>query len=177
MINLGYTQEWVDLGIVTEKDIQNQVIAQHELEDYNDEHMRYKSLVKFVNSRDVNEEIINDIINVLDRDPDKSMVIGFYTYLINKELWSDEIFSIICKKLDSNDIIIQATIKREFKLKNDLSENTVNKYINNEKLHRLLVDCLANISLLEKIGEISNSKKIKNIIDSKIRKLKKNLAK
>jgi hypothetical protein len=171
MISLGYTQEWVDLGIIDEIDIQNQAIAQHELQDYNDEHMRYKSLVKFVNSQVVNKEIINSIIKILDKDPDKSMVIGFYVYLINKESWSDEIFSIICKKLESKDIINQATIIREFKFKNDLSKETVNNYINNEKYHRLLVDCITNISLLEKISKISKSKKIKNIINLKIKKL------
>jgi hypothetical protein len=171
MISLGYTQEWVDLGIIDEIDIQKQASAQNEIHDFNDEHMRYKSLVKFANSHDINKEIINDIIKILDKDPDKSMVMGFYIYLINKELWSDEIFSIICKKLESKDVINQATIIREFKFKNDLSIETVNNYINNEKYHRLLVDCITDISLLEKISKVSKSKKIKNIINQKIKML------
>ena len=104
------------------------------------------------------------------------MVKGFYTYLLNYQDWSDEIFSILCQKVNSTDIANRAKIIREFKLLHDLSEPTVLEFIDNDKYHRILVECLSNITLLEKILEKSKSKKIKNVITQKLIYLKRKMS-
>lgn len=175
-MKLDYTDQWLALGIISNDDINIQLQEQEKIDDFNNEHMRYKSLVRFYRNAKITHENIYHVIRLLDSDHDQSMVIGFYIFLIYDKELPDIIFEIICDKLGkiSMDYIDQcnrARIMRECYKMNDLSFSTVEKFINDEKYHRLLVDSSNDKVTLLRIDKLSTSKKIKNIINSKIKEL------
>jgi len=172
-MKLGYSYKWYELGIITEDDIINQCKEQVILDDFHDEHMRYKSLVRFYKSGKLTNENIELLYSLLELDPDQSMVFGFFLFLIRDVNLEDSIFDYLYDKLLKIDTRYEqefnrAQIRREYNKNKKLSFLTIEKYIHKEKYHRLLVEYSYDKEILIRIAKFSSSKKIHNLINAKV---------
>ena len=175
-MDLGYNKNWIELRIISEEGIQHQKLIQKEIDDFHDEHMRYRSLVNFYNESKININNINKLVHLLDNDGDQLMAVGFYIFLINKIDLCDEIFSIVSERLSkygANYIqeVNRAGIKREFQINGSLSKDTIEKFIFDSKFHRILIESTNDQNILKRIENLTNSKKIKNFIKAKLSSL------
>jgi len=71
---LGFTPEWIDLGVVTEEQIAEAVAAFEQSDDKNPEHYRYKAFRDYLAAhRPLPDEMAAALYDLGDRDPDYSM--------------------------------------------------------------------------------------------------------
>jgi len=172
MINLlkqlGYSQYWLELGIIDESILRKLIVLLEE--DSNSEHHRYNILVKYINSKKYySDKEVEKLILLLNNDSDQLMTSGIYVFLLSNGILSERQFDLVATefiKLGSWAIEKIALINLEQKLKTQKISNEEIKNIimnKNVKEHYLILEyCTNNDSIVELLSRESPFKKIRN---------------
>ena len=95
---LGYSKAWIDYGHLEESTLTEQIKKFVAGEDPNTEHYRYASFRKILeNAQVVSDKLIEELLVLVDSDPDQSMASSVLYQLISRPDISDEQFEFIAK--------------------------------------------------------------------------------
>lgn len=93
---LGYTQSWLDFGILTEENLNNQTEHYNASADKNSEHYRYQTFKNFLELQpQVDNNLINKLFKIIQQDSDESMARAMGLDILKQKNVSDENFNVI----------------------------------------------------------------------------------
>ena len=97
---VDYQASWIKYGILTEKELDNQLQELSLGEDTNKEHYRYRTLSSYFKSKEVLSDVeIKQVVNLLRQDPDISMASSALITILKRPLLTDEQFELISETL------------------------------------------------------------------------------
>ncbi len=183
---LGYTQDWIDLEVLTIEELQEQVNEfLKDPHDYNKEHYRKWTLSQFFNSLNViSDKQIDNILYLAQNDSESSMLNEIVYELLECKVLSDTQFenltqNELVKEFNYTNKIIKQALWRQY-LKEGKTEEVFEKCINqkNSKIQRLfLSEHELSITELSILSEKGFNKAIRNIAIQNIKRIKKSLKK
>ena len=93
---LNYSQHWLDSGVLTESILMEQIKELELGEDDNTEHYRYRTLNNYFKSKAYfDNNILQDILQLLEDDVDKSMAGSATILLLRIQALTDKQFKIV----------------------------------------------------------------------------------
>ncbi len=176
-MNLNYTPIYFDLEIVTTETVEQQLKEQLELDDFNNEHFRYSSLINFVHSGKINLSNYEKLIDLLLGETDQLMVVGVFEKIIFQFNMHTEIHERFVMVYKNNYPSYFKNIENEYSLRKILHDNKAlneihfTNFLADENMHRLLIENTTNIDWLQQILNASTRKKTKNVAMEKIKKI------
>jgi len=102
LAKLGYSQTWLDSGILTEADLAKQIAELATGEDPNTEHYRYKVFCAFIDKIDnLDNKLLQQILKILKSDNDQAMSSSATIHLLKKHYLTNNQFDIIALHLQT----------------------------------------------------------------------------
>jgi hypothetical protein len=102
LIRLGYTQLWLDSGLLTIDNLKKQIIELELGEDDNTEHYRYRTFANYFNQQiSFDNNILKQILQLLQSDSDKTMAGSATVGLLWKLSLTNEQFDIVADFLQT----------------------------------------------------------------------------
>jgi hypothetical protein len=102
LLRLGYSQLWLDNGMLTVENLDNQIKELDLGEDDNTEHYRYRTFTNYFNLQtSFDNSILKQILQLLQSDRDKTMAGSATVALLRKSCLTDEQFDIVVEFLQT----------------------------------------------------------------------------
>lgn len=102
LLRLGYSQLWLDSGVLTNDKLEEQIRELDLGEDDNTEHYRYRTLTSYFNRQTFfDNSILNQILRLLQSDSDKTMAGSATADLLRKPSLTDEQFDTVANFLQT----------------------------------------------------------------------------
>jgi hypothetical protein len=102
LLRLGYSQFWLDNGVLTIDKLEEQIKELDSGEDDNKEHYRYRTLTNYFNRQtSFNNSVLNQILRLLQSDSDKTMAGSATVNLLKKPSLTDEQFDKVADVLQT----------------------------------------------------------------------------
>jgi hypothetical protein len=118
---LGYTQRWLDHGILTEAQLQTQLTAFTGGEDPHTEHYRYQTLSSYIKSQySMNDEDVSNLLELMVSDSDSTMASSAVILLLKQAYLTKNQFSTVCLALAAFSEWTQKEIVRERDQRSDV---------------------------------------------------------
>ena len=97
---LNYSRHWLDSGVLTEKTLTEQIRELDLGDDGNTEHYRYRTLQNYLKSQSAfDSNILRHVLQLLERDADKSMANSATISLLKHHALTDEQFDTVSRFL------------------------------------------------------------------------------
>ena len=91
---LGYSTEWVQAGLLTEAQLNEQVLFYHSGEDPNLEHYHYKTFISYIDRlTSISNEKLTQILQLIHLESEESMAGSVLVSLLKKDYLSEEQFN------------------------------------------------------------------------------------
>lgn len=117
--SLGYTQQWIDYGILTHEQLQNQSAEFASGADPHPEHYRYRTISSYINTRThMKNEEVGNLLKLMIEDEDSTMASSAALLLLKQAYISDEQFEIVAKVLATYGDWTEKEITRQRERKN-----------------------------------------------------------
>lgn len=182
--DLGYTNKWVEYGLLTEEILTNQFSEFQKGEDQNTEHYRYGTFKYWLSSKNQFTNLeIDQFIELALEDSDQLMAGSAVKELFTHPDISDYQFNLIKKELSKfGDWTIKLIQREELKKRiesENLTEELVQACINHRQvfnenvLIELIIDKADGIEIVDQFTEIDFGKRIRNLANEKIKRMKK----
>lgn len=102
LLRLGYSQLWLNSGVLTDENLEAQIKQISLGEDDNTEHYRYRTLTNYFNQQtSFDNTILNKILRLLQSDGDKTMAGSATLDLLKKASLTDEQFDTVADFLQT----------------------------------------------------------------------------
>lgn len=99
---LGYSQHWLDSGVLTINGLEEQIKELDLGNDYNTEHYRYQTLTNYFKSQSCfDTAILKRVLSLLQSDNDKTMAGSATVDLLRKSSLTDEQFNTVADVLQT----------------------------------------------------------------------------
>jgi hypothetical protein len=99
---LGYTQQWLEYGILTEDQLQAQMTAFNTGEDTHTEHYRYQTLSRYITDQHpIGDKEVSNLLDLVTNDPNSTMASSAVILLLKKAYLTDEQFEMVAKTLST----------------------------------------------------------------------------
>ena len=96
LLRLGYSQYWLDSGVLTIDSLEEQIIELDFGEDNNTEHYRCRTLTNYFNTQTSFDSIVlKQVLQILQNDSDKLMAGSAMVDLLRKSSLTDEQFDTV----------------------------------------------------------------------------------
>lgn len=170
---LGYTEKWIQYGIINVELLENQLDEYHSSGDHNTEHYRYGAFLNWLKSKKgfTNKEI-ERYLELASEDSNKLMAGSAVKELFKSTLLTDEQFDQIKINLSqcgewTNKLIQKETLKRRINkksLSNELFEGCINytKHFKDNSLLEWLLKSPIKLEFLHQLKSNDFSKRIRN---------------
>jgi Rps23 Pro-64 3,4-dihydroxylase Tpa1-like proline 4-hydroxylase len=167
---LGYTQEWIESGIINEQQLLDQIDELNKSDDKNAEHYRWNAYIQYLKSKtNLSDQEIRNIINLHDSD-ECDLSVSRIIELLNSNLLNNEQVN----ELGQDPIIEEEPIRKIYtrhkimrELKNSgLSEDLFEKIKQNNDSYiqeEVLKSNSINLAQLEWLELNGVTRKIRNI--------------
>lgn len=102
LIRLGYAQLWLESGILTDDNLEEQIKELDLGEDDNTEHYRYRTFTNYLNQRtSIDNSILKQIFHLLKIDADKAMANSAAICLLRNPSLTDKQFDTVADFLQT----------------------------------------------------------------------------
>lgn len=102
LLRLGYSQLWLDSGILTIDNLEKQIKELNLGEDENTEHYRYRTFINYFHQQaSFENNTLNQVIHLLQTDCDKTMAGSATVDLLRKSSLTDEQFDTVAEFLET----------------------------------------------------------------------------
>jgi hypothetical protein len=102
LLRLGYSQLWLDSGVLTNDNLEQQHKELNLGEDDNTEHYRYRTLANYFNrQRSFDDDMLRQVLQLLQTDSDKTMAGSAALDLLRKSSLTDEQFDTVAAFLQT----------------------------------------------------------------------------
>lgn len=102
LLRLGYSQRWLDSGVLTNNSLERQIKDLGLGEDDKTEHYRYRTLTHFFNAQTFFDNgVLEQILRLLENDNDKTMAGSATVELLRKLSLTDEQFDTVADFLQT----------------------------------------------------------------------------
>lgn len=92
----GYSQVWLEIGLLTKEQLEQQISQLDSGEDDNIEHYRYRTLIDYFNQQNSFEDLtLRQILQLLQSDDDKQMAASSALNLLKKSVLNDQQFETV----------------------------------------------------------------------------------
>lgn len=181
---LGYTDKWIEYGILTNEILTNQFSEFQKIENQHTEHYRYGTLKNWLNQKNKFTNLeINRFIELAFEDPNELMAGSAVKELFTHPDLSEDQFNLIKIELSKFGEWTDKLIQREVLKKRILAENVSDdliqqcivyrKSFNDNSLINLIIDKVDRIAIIEQFTSNDFGKRIRNQASEKIRRIKK----
>jgi hypothetical protein len=167
---LGYSDEWLDKGLLTENDLHQQLERFHAREDENLEHYRYATLIQFIDSREsISDKDLNNYLHIIGNERDILIAGSATAKLLEKDYLNTEQFEKVSKRLTgfgewTEKVIFRQVLLRKLKtstMTQELFEEILTK--GDSVVHAVLLQAVDNDKdKLQRLAEKGANNKIKN---------------
>jgi hypothetical protein len=97
---LGYTQQWIDYGVLTNKQLQTQLAEFNSGADPHPEHFRYRTLYSYIDTRiAIKNEEVGNLLKLMIEDGDSTMASSAVLLLLKHAYITNEQFETVAKVL------------------------------------------------------------------------------
>lgn len=97
---LGYTQQWLEYGILTDDQLQAQLTAFNAGEDHHTEHYRYQVLSSYIaNRHSISDEDISHLLELIKNDADTTMASSAVILILKQAYLTNGQFNMVAKAL------------------------------------------------------------------------------
>ena len=102
LLKLGYSQLWLDCGVLTEDGLKEQIEELELGEDENTEHYRYRTLIDYFNAQtSFDDNILTQVLQLLRGDSDNAMAGSATVDLLRKASLTDKQFDTVADFLQT----------------------------------------------------------------------------
>jgi len=174
---LGYTKKWLELGLLTNQELELQIEEFDKSEDKNTEHYRYKTFKKYLTNKKVlTDRELDNFLNLSNSEKALSMSIAAKLDLFRDIELTDIQFNKVCKEIfelgaSVQKIVIRQRLLRRLK-KENLTEQLFEEIVtSNDSVTQSYILNLSNKSQLKELIENGATKEIKKKATEKLNKL------
>ena len=182
--DLGYTEKWIDYGLLTEEILSDQLSKFQNDEDQNTEHYRYGTFKHWLSLKNQFTELeIVQFIELALEDSDQLMSGSAVKDLFTHPKISDDQFNLIKTELSKfGDWTVKLIQREELKKKIEsepLTEKLVQWCIDHRQLfnENFLIELIINkadeIEIVDQFNTNDFGKRIRNLANEKIKRIKK----
>jgi hypothetical protein len=119
---LGYTPEWLETGVLSIAQLDEQILFYNTGEDPNLEHYRYKTLHSYIKSRtQFTDKDLNRVLGLAQQEPDKAMAGSIAIFLLKREGLTEAQFNSVCRMLTQFGEWTEKEITKQKALRKDQS--------------------------------------------------------
>lgn len=178
-LKLGYTNLWLEFGLLTEQELVEQFAIFEKSDDKNTEHYRYGTFRKYLTTRKVlTDKELDNYLKVASSEKDEPMASAAIVDILREIELTDLQFDKVCSEIkelglgiSTEKIISRQVLLRKLKTKKLTDELFAESLTNGDSVvHEYLLN-LSDVKQLKQIAEYGASKAIKNIATEKLNKI------
>jgi hypothetical protein len=171
LLKLGYTNLWLELGLLTEQQLEEQLIEFEENNDDNTEHYRYQIFRNYLTTKQLlTDTELDNYLKVANSENDIPIKSSALCDILQKTQLTDLQFDKVCSKVTEFGIetLIKKAIPRQVLLRRLKSENLTDGLFaeslrSNDSIVQQFLLNLAAINQLEQMAKNGATKSIRNV--------------
>ena len=179
LLKLGYTNLWLELGLLTKEQLNEQLIEFEESNDDNTEHYRYQILRNYLKTKQILTNIeLDNYLKVANSEIDRTMASSALCDILQKTQLTDLQFDIVCSKVTefgfetlTKKVIPRQVLLRRLKSEN-LTEGLFAESLNsNDSIVQQFLLNLADTNQLKQIAKNGATNAIRNVAIERLNKV------
>ena len=180
LLKLGYTNLWLELGLLTEQKLDEQLIEFEQNNDDNREHYRYQTFRNYLTTRQIlTDTEFDNYLKVADSEKDKSMASSALSDILQKTQLTDFQFDKVCSKVTelgfetlTKKIIPRQVLLRRLKSENLTGELFIESLTSDDSIVQKYLLSVADTNQLKQIAKNGATKAIRNIATERLNKVR-----